>query len=214
MSTDYLDGTEYLFSQDDAFLKITKDNYIIGTFIEPCNGKTVLDIGTNTGSLLLYALSKGAEKLIGVDIHEDALKVAKRNLERYTDNFELICSPIQDVDIDPVDVIVCNPPFFDGKCTKKEQEYLNDAMFDDTLPMDDLFKSIRRLLKENGFCYLIYQSERIAELMRSIDANKLKIVKMQFVADDNKKDCHRVLFKLKRGKTTKVKVEREIVIKH
>ena len=41
----------------------------------------VLDIGTNTGALLLYASKFKPKKLIGIDINEKALELAKEKYE-------------------------------------------------------------------------------------------------------------------------------------
>ncbi|MBQ2510295.1 MAG: methyltransferase domain-containing protein, partial [Erysipelotrichaceae bacterium] len=179
---DYLKGIGYEFLQDDSLYKINTDTVSLGMFLDPMIRKTVLDIGTNTGALLLYALHQGADRLIGVDIHEDALQIASENLKRYTDNYQLICQRIQEVRIDPVDAIVCNPPFFEMN-NVTEDGYFKEAMFEESLPPEELFLSFRRLLKDNGEIYLIYQADRFPELYELCLKYRLKIMKMQYVHD-------------------------------
>ena len=209
--TDYLKGIGYEFFQEDGLYKVNTDTVSLGLFLDPMTNKTVLDIGTNTGALLLYALHAGAGKLIGVDIHEDALKIAKENLDQYSENYELICERIQDVQIDPVDVIVCNPPFFEMN-NITEDPYFKEAMFEESLPPEELFLSFRRLLKDNGEIYLIYQADRFPELYELCLKYRLKIMKMQYVHDISSMHALRVMLKLKIGKMSKLKVYRPVLI--
>ena len=111
--TDSLKYIDYDFIQNEERYKVNTDTVCLGMFLDPLIGKSVLDIGTNTGALLLYAHKKGAKELHGVEIHEDALKLADENLKKYTDQYYLYHQKVQDLEIDPVDAIVCNPPFFE-----------------------------------------------------------------------------------------------------
>ena len=208
---DYLKGIGYEFLQDDSLYKINTDTVSLGMFLDPMIRKTVLDIGTNTGALLLYALHQGADRLIGVDIHEDALQIASENLKRYTDNYQLICQRIQEVRIDPVDVIVCNPPFFEMN-NVTEDRYFKETVFEESLPPEELFLSFRRLLKDNGEIYLIYQADRFPELYELCLKHRLKIMKMQYVHDISSPHALRVLLKLKIGKMSKLKVKNPVLI--
>jgi SAM-dependent methyltransferase len=59
--------------------------------------RTVLDIGCNHFSYGLQAFSKGAEKVIGIDINQDALSNSLQNLNLWSiskDKYELVCGDI------------------------------------------------------------------------------------------------------------------------
>ena len=180
-------------------------------FLDMMKNKTVLDIGTNTGALLLYAHYQGGKYLYGVDIHEDALKLAEENLKKYTDNYKLYHCPVQKLNIDPVDVIICNPPFFEMN-NVTDDKYFEETMFEKSLPLDELFSSMRKLLKDNGEIYLIYQADRFPELYDTCKKYKLKIMKMQFVHDINSKHALRVLLKLKIGPMSKLKILEPLMV--
>ena len=209
--TDSLKYIDYEFIQDEDRYKVNTDTVCLGMFLDPLIGKTVLDIGTNTGALLLYAHRQGAKRLIGVEIHEDALKLADENLKRYTDDYRLYHQRVQDLDIDPVDVIVCNPPFFEMN-NVTDDEYFKEAMFEEGLPLEELFCSFRRLMKNNGTVYLIYQADRFPELYDMCRQYRLKIMKMQYVHDVHSKHALRILVKLKIGKMSKLKVYEPVMI--
>lgn len=209
--TDYLKFIDYEFVQDDRFIKANTDTAFLGMFLDKMKNKSVLDIGTNTGALLLYAHYHGAKYLYGVDIHDKALDTANINLSRYTDTYKLYHSKIQDLDIDPVDVVICNPPFFEMNNVTDDINF-KEAMFEESLPMEDLFKALRRFMKDNGEAYILYQADRFPELFEMCKKYKLKIMKMQFVHDINSKHALRVMMKLKIGPMSKLKIYEPLMI--
>ena len=209
--TDYLRFIDYEFIQDEQLYKSNTDTAVFGMFLDMIKNKSVLDIGTNTGALLLYAHYHGAKYLYGVDIHEEALEIAKENLSRYTDSFELYHSRVQDLLIDPVDVIICNPPFFEMNNVTKDR-YFREAMFEESLPLEDLFVSLRKFMKDNGEAYLIYQADRFPEVYDMCKKYKLKIMKMQYIHDIHSKHALRIMLKLKIGPMSKLKVYEPVMI--
>ncbi|MBQ3419104.1 MAG: methyltransferase domain-containing protein [Erysipelotrichaceae bacterium] len=210
---DYLKYINYPFIQNDAVFKINTDTAILGMFLEDLHKKTVLDIGTGSGALLLYAHYHNAGKLIGIDIQDEALKLAQINISRYSDNFELINCSIQELKIDPVDVIICNPPFFEIGNLRKSDNW-NKAMFEKTMPLDDMFKGIRNNLKDNGEAYILYPAERFPEFYQSCLKHKMKIMKIQFVYDEKRPYANRFVAKLKIGPFKKLKVLKPLIIKN
>lgn len=209
--TDYLKFIDYEFEQDERFIKANTDTAFLGMFLDQMKNKSVLDIGTNTGALLLYAHNRGAKYLYGVDIHEEALKTAEKNLARYTDTYKVYASRIQDLEIEPVDVVICNPPFFEMNNVCEDPNF-KDALFEESMPLDDLFKAYRKFMKDNGEGYLLYQADRFPEVFQMCLKYKLKIMKMQFVHDIHSKHALRVIMKMKIGPMSKVKIYEPIMI--
>lgn len=208
---DYLKFIDYEFEQDERFIKANTDTAFLGMFLDSMKNKSVLDIGTNTGALLLYAHYHGAKYLYGVDIHEDALKTAEINLKKYSDTYKLYHSRIQDLNIEPVDVVICNPPFFEMNNIAQDQNF-REALFEESLPLEDLFIALRKFMKDNGEAYILYQADRFPEVYDMCKKYKLKIMKMQFVHDINSKHALRVLLKLKIGPMSKIKIYEPVLI--
>ena len=67
--------------QDDEMFCINTDTMVLGEFLEVYKQDVVLDIGTNTGALMLYASLFNPRRLVGIDINERALDLAKKNME-------------------------------------------------------------------------------------------------------------------------------------
>jgi len=73
-------------------------------------GKIVADLGCGPGIFAIGAKLLGAETVYGVDLDEQAIKLAKENAKKLGVEVEWICSPVEGFDTQ-VDTIVQNPPF-------------------------------------------------------------------------------------------------------
>ena len=209
---DYLKYINYAFIQSDEVFRVNTDTTLLGMFFDEMKAKEVMDIGTGSGALLLYAHAKGAKKFVGIDIQEEALDLARINLEKYTKDFELINGNIQNIEHEKVDVVICNPPFFEVGSMRKSDNW-NKAMFEKTMSLDDMFSAFRKFMKDNGEVYTLYPADRFPELYEAILKYKMKIMRMQFVHDEKRPHALRVILKLKVGKMTKLKVDKPIIIK-
>lgn len=215
ITKDYLpQHPEITIYQDDEMFRINTDTMALGNFMEILHKDTVLDMGTNNGALLLYASLLKPKKLIGLEINEKALELAKKNLdENNVTNYELIHGDIITYKGDEVDVIVCNPPYFK---TKEEDKCLNQfkalAKHESELTLDKLIPSIRRNLKNHGTLYLLFLTSRLEEVMIELRKNRFKVKTLKFVYDKNKDYSNVVLIKAVKGGNLGMNVEKPIII--
>lgn len=86
-------------------------------------GKRVLDIGCGFGWHCLYAAEHGAEYVLGVDISEKMLSVAREKTE--SNNIAYACTPMEDLDFpeNSFDIIISSlafhyTPNFENICNK------------------------------------------------------------------------------------------------
>ena len=202
--------------QNEDMICINTDTTVLGEFLEVYRYDIILDIGTNNGSLLLYANRFTPKKLIGIDINKEALEIAEMNMKlNNITNYELIHTDANTYRGEPVDVIVCNPPYF-----KKTKDSINSsknfvlAKHEDSLPLDNLILTIKKNLKQEGKLYFVYQSSRLQELMEVFSKYKIKVKIMKFVYNVNKKNSNVVLIKAVNGGKLGLEVEKPIMIKN
>ena len=93
-----------------------------------------------------------------------------------------------------------------------KDKYMREALFEESMPIEDLFMAIRRLMKDNGTAYILYQADRFPLVYEMCLKYKLKIMKMQFIHDINSEHALRVMLKLKIGKMSKLKVFKPVLI--
>ena len=70
----------------------------------------VIDLGTGTGRLAIGAAMTGAEEVVGVEVDEQALALAKENSDRAGVEVEWVQSDIEKVN-SRFDVVIMNPPY-------------------------------------------------------------------------------------------------------
>ena len=209
--SDYLKYINYKFKQNDEVFRVSTDTTILGMFLDNLYKKSIMDIGTGSGALLLYAQYHNAGHLIGVDIQDKALALAKENLIEYTSDYELIKANINELEHEKVDVVISNPPFFEVGSLRNSDAW-NKAMFESELSIEQMFKAFRKFMKENGEVYTLYPAERFPEFYEMCLKYKLKIMRLQFVYDEKRPYAQRFVAKMKIGKMTKLKIEKPIMV--
>ena len=73
-------------------------------------GRSVIDLGCGNGIFAIGAWLLGAEKVIGVDVSENALSTSKVNIEMMEADIDLIHSDVRKFQ-GRADTVVMNPPF-------------------------------------------------------------------------------------------------------
>jgi len=211
---DYLPNTDIYLYQDSDMFRINSDTRYLGEFLQIKKEDVVLDVGTNNGALLLYANRLGCKKLIGVDINTSALELCKENMGlNKINNYELYNCKVQNLKIDKIDVIVCNPPYFkSGKV--KENVSLANARHEGELNLYELLESCNRLLKDNGKIMMVYKSCDLAELISLLDLNGFGVSRLQFVFDENKDVSTCFLIEAIKNRRHNVRVIKPVVITH
>ncbi len=72
--------------------------------------KKVVDLGCGTGIFSFGAKLANAKKVIGIDIDEECIKIAKKYSEEVNQEIDFITQAVKDVDI-KCDTVITNPPF-------------------------------------------------------------------------------------------------------
>lgn len=211
---DYIPHHEELkiYQDTDMFL-INSDTEALGEFIEVYKNDSVLDMGTNTGALLLYASLFKPKKITGLDINEKALKLAKKNLDyNNITNYELIWDNIVTFRHEPYDVIICNPPYFETKEDNKAvNEFKNLAKHESILNLKSLVKSISSNLKDNGTLYFLFLTSRLEEVVLELAKNNLTIKEMKFVFDKNKENSNVFMVKCVKNAKMGMNVKKSLI---
>lgn len=214
ITLDYLPRTNIQLYQDDEMIRINTDTEVLGEFIEVYRNDIVLDMGTNQGALLLYASRFTPKKLIGLEINQRGCDLAKRNMVlNNIPNYEIINGDIITYTADPVDVIICNPPYFKtDEHNKGNNKFLAIAKHEGDLTLDKLILSIKRNLKDNGTLFFLYVTPRLDEVLYELNKNNIIPKVIKFVYDHNKKTSNVFLVKAVKNAKKGLVVEKPIII--
>ena len=214
ITLDYLPRTNIKLYQDDEMIRINTDTEVLGEFLEVYRKDTVLDMGTNQGALLLYASRFSPKKLIGLEINQRGCDLAIRNMElNNIPNYEIINGDIITYTAEPVDVIICNPPYFKtDEHNKGNNKFLAIAKHEGDLTLDKLILSIKRNLKDNGTLFFLYVTPRLDEVLYELNKNNIIPKVIKFVYDHNKKTSNVFLVKAVKNAKKGLVVEKPIII--
>jgi tRNA1(Val) A37 N6-methylase TrmN6 len=211
---DFLPKTDIHLYQDSDMFRINSDTCALGEFIQIKKSDIVLDIGTNNGALLLYANRLGSKKLIGVDINGDAIDLCQENMAlNGIKNYELYKGKVQDLNIEKVDVILCNPPYFKNSIVN-ENEKLKKARHEETLTMEELIDSASRLLKNGGSFFCVYKTTEMIRLIVLLDKYNFGITKIKMIFDENKDTSNVFLIEAIKNRKRNVKAIKPLIISH
>lgn len=201
---DYLPNTDIYYYQHPDMFHTNTDTALLGQFADIRRKDSVLDIGTNNGALLLYAMRQKPKHLIGVDINEEACELADYNLNHYHQAHAeiVVCDILQFVHT-PVSCIICNPPYFKVSNLKQlnHREPLSTARHEAKLTLDSLLKKASELLVDKGRLYMIHRSDRLIDVALGCRLHHMEIKKIQLVYDEAKSDAQSILIEaMKSGK--------------
>lgn len=212
---DYLPNREnYKMYQDDTLFCINTDTFVLGEFLNIYRQDTVLDIGTNTGALLLYASRFTPKKMIGIDINEKAIELARKNMElNNINNCELIVADGNTYQGEEVDVIIFNPPYFKAREEdKSKNEYLSLAKHETNFSLPSMIDCIARNLKNNGTLYFLFQTSRMNEVLKLLYKKHLVVKELKFVYDVNKENSNVFMIRAVKNAKEGMVVTKPIII--
>ena len=213
---DYLPNKKHLkLYQDDEMFCINTDTQVLGEFLNIYKQDTVLEIGTNTGALLLYASLFNPKKLIGIDINEKAIELAKKNMElNNITNYELKVCDGNTYSSEEVDVIIFNPPYFKTRSKDlSNNKYLALAKHEDNFSLSSMIDCINRNLKNNGTLFFLFQTSRLNEVLKLLDKKHIKVKEMKFVYDENKENSNVFMIRAVKNAKEGMVVTKPIIIK-
>lgn len=116
-------------------------------------GRTVLDLGCGTGMLCIGASLLGASRAIGVELDENAIKIARENAEMLGVEIEILQGDVSSFE-GKVDTVVQNPPF-GSQNRNADRPFLEKAMSSAdvvySLHMSETLDFLARYASERGF---------------------------------------------------------------
>jgi len=72
--------------------------------------KKIVDLGCGTGIFSFGAKLANAREVVGIDLDEECIRIAKNYAETINEDIEFKCQDVKDVDI-KCDTVIMNPPF-------------------------------------------------------------------------------------------------------
>ncbi len=202
--------------QDNDLYKFTSDAIKLAKFCNIKHTDNVLDMCAGCGVVGFYAYSLvGCNKIYFNEIQPEMCGLIDKNID-LNDLREKAVVLNKDLnnllpdDFDkPLDVIVCNPPYFKVNGKIKADERVAMCRHELKATLSQIILKASSLIKNAGKFYLIIPADRLAECIVLLNGAGFEVKNMQmFYSNENATVC--VLENVKGGKSgLKIKIKKE-----
>ena len=158
MANNYFNFKQFTIRQEMSSFKVGTDGVLLGASANTSGVKSVLDIGTGTGLLVIMLAQRCDAEIVGIEPdHESYLEACINvSLCKWSSRIKVENTTLQEYN--PIgirfDLIVTNPPFFSGSL-KNPDPRKSYTRHDDSLTSQDILDCVSRLLNEEGQLQLI-----------------------------------------------------------
>ena len=156
----------------------------------------IVDFGTNNAAIPLLLSRRTDKHIVGVEIQEEAVEIAKKNVElnELNNQISVIHADIKDYvkDAPKVKLVVCNPPFFKvgEKSNLNENEYLQIARHEIKINLEEIIQSASTILDNKGRFAMVHRPDRMIEIINCMQKYDIEPKRIRFVYPKVGKESH------------------------
>lgn len=177
---------EFIINTDENVYIPAEDSYLLAENLKIKENQKVLEIGTGTGIVAMYA-SKLTKYVTASDINFDAIELAQRNFnENNIDNIELVFGNLfEPVKNRKFDVILFNTPYLpteNGEVINSNLNYAFDGGLNGRKVIDLFLNEVKNYLNDGGIVQLIQSS------LSGNDETLNKLEELGFITEIAKKE--------------------------
>lgn len=195
--------------QDNTCFKFSLDSVLLAEFIEVKSSKlNILDLCTGNCVIPLILANKYSNNIVAVELQQKIFNLAKNSvdLNKMSKQIKIINDNAINIykyyKAEYFDIVSCNPPYF--KMHQKSIINLNDyksiARHELKINLEEIISTASRMLKNKGYFYLVHRTERLEEIIYTLNKYNLRIKNIQFVYTKDNDNSSLVLIKaLKNG---------------
>ena len=187
--------------QSDNYYKFTQDAVMLAKFCNIKKSDNVLELCAGSGVISFYAYSLSPfHHLYFNEIQPEMCAIINENIsfngfKRRSKIFNCNLKKLALSDFEkPVDVVICNPPYFklDQNSKINEKYEIAVARHEIEATLEDIIAKTSELLKDKGRFYMCHLASRSAEICAICSSHKMQVKCMKFIFNKDK-DAYLVL---------------------
>lgn len=219
-TVDELLGGNLVILQKERGYRFSLDSFLLAYFVRLKKGDRVIDLGTGSGVVsLITARRMECGKVVGVDIQEELVDMARRNvaLNGLQEKVEIFPGDVKRIEglfvSQAFDVAVFNPPYRkmrSGRINPDEQKSI--ARHEVRGALRDFLKASGYALRRAGRVYVIYPATRMVELLAGMREAGIEPKRMQMVHSHHDTRGEFVLVEGKKGGREELKVLPPLIV--
>lgn len=206
--------------QDSNYFKFGNDSVFLANFTGVKSGDIVVDFGTGGGVIpLLLAFKQDPKKVIGIEIQEKLVDLAKRSIEmnRFSDKIEIIQGDFtkasQIIGYGRVDLVVTNPPYIPvsgGKITLGEEKAI--ARHEIHATLEDVIREGAAVLRFAGKMTMVHKTSRLSEVMYLMKKYKMEPKRLRIIQSRFKSPPKIFLIEAQKGARPGINIEPVLMV--
>lgn len=211
----------YKIIQDSEKFKFGIDAILLSHFAfnQIRNNEKVIDLGTGNGIIPLMIAKSRANSIVGLEIQEENVKLAKRSVElnQLEEKIQIIHGDIKAVEKKftkhSFDVVVSNPPYMinnHGKQNPNDAKLI--ARHEVLCNLEDIISAVDYLLKPFGKFFMIHRPFRLPEIFSLLTKYKIEPKRMELVSPFLQKEPNLVLIEARKNANPRLQIEENLIV--
>ena len=181
--------------QCENLYKFTQDAIHLAKFCNIKHSDNVLEMCAGSGVISFYAYSLCPyNKLYFNEIQPEMCEIIEENIKfnGFKRKAKIFNCNLKDLNLNefskPVDVVICNPPYFkaDSKSLINERREIALARHEIEATLEDIIKKTSELIKDKGRMYMVHLASRSAEICGLCSQNRMEVKRMKFIFNGDK----------------------------
>lgn len=190
--------------QSAQVFSFSLDAVLLADFAMVHRRSKVVDLCAGNGAVGLFLSAKTTGPIAAVELQPRLADMAQRSvalnhLQQQMTVYQLdLKQTFTQIAKDSVDVVVCNPPYFQGHTASKKNPnpYLAVARHEITTSLAEVLEVTSGLLKMNGKAFFVYRPDRLSEFIMKATALRLQVKRIRFVYPKAGREANMVLIEL------------------
>ncbi len=197
---------KFEIKQEESAMKVGTDGVLLGAWCQHPNPKKILDVGTGTGLIALMLAQRFAQaKITAIEIDKKSSEEAAFNMQSCGWNKRLECLNISLQNFNTTekfDLIVSNPPFFEGTTTSGNSQR-DTARHTDYLSYLELLQKSKELLQQDGTLAIVFPKDSFDKISQIAAKIGLFQKRASYLKGNENSKIKRVLLELTRKELKK-----------
>ncbi|MCQ2552458.1 MAG: tRNA1(Val) (adenine(37)-N6)-methyltransferase [Clostridia bacterium] len=210
----------YTLVQDTDLYCYGTDAVLLSKFCNALHKDKVVDFCTGNGAipLIVDALYSPAA-ITGIELQLSSYLLAEENakLNHLENKLKFFCGDVKNVldfiDKDSIDLVTCNPPYFEeGKTLGSSEGPMHIARHETSAKLEDFIKAASLVLKNGGRLCMVHRPSRLADIIELSRENGLEPKRLQMVVPFTGEKANILLIECVKGAGKQLEVLPEIAL--
>ena len=215
--------------QNSDWFSFSLDSVLLANFVHVNNKMRIMDFCCGNAPIPLILSTKTNSKITGVEIQKEVFSLAIKSvrLNNKEKQIEIIRSDANKVIInedvknlhniyetDSFDLITCNPPYFKYKNSSNINNNNTKALarHELSLTLEDVFKTAKKILKNNGKLAMVHRTERLIDIICLMRKYNLEPKRIRIIQPFSNSNSNLVLIEASKNGNAGLKIESNLIV--